>query len=145
MENILYVCTWNTCRSPIAEYLTKQFSKQLWKELTVSSAWLNADWSPISPNSLKVLEDQWIDAKSHMSQQINQELVSNFDIIVTMTQKHKDTILTTFDVSETKVATLAEVSWWSWDVEDPYELDLKKYKQTEQQIKTYVSKFLSAI
>jgi protein-tyrosine-phosphatase len=62
-----------------------------------------------------------------------------------MTKKHLDSIVDDFDVTGVALMTLAKVWWSSWDVEDPYEQDLQKYKDTKNEIDLYVSMFLSII
>ena len=56
--NVLFVCTGNTCRSPMAEGYLK--SKNL-KAVTVRSAGIYADGSPVSENSAAVMEEAGID------------------------------------------------------------------------------------
>lgn len=88
---ILFVCTGNTCRSPMAEYLLKQSIEKepLLSGVTVASAGVAAypgDYA--SANTLSVLHQVGIDAKNHRSQRVNADLLHRSIGIFTMTQSH---------------------------------------------------------
>lgn len=84
--NILFVCTGNTCRSPMAEgYL--RFKN---KNINVESCGLSADGSRVSENSEKVMAEIGIDISNHISQQINADLINWADKIICMSHSHSD-------------------------------------------------------
>ena len=65
--NILFICTGNTCRSPMAEgYLN---SKKLYG-VTAQSRGIAADGSPVSENSKTVMAEAGIDISGHVSRQV---------------------------------------------------------------------------
>ncbi len=83
MRNILFVCTGNTCRSPMAEAFCKQLIQEKgFKELSCSSAGLAAyPGSPASEFSIKVMGEVGIDLSGHRSQPLNAEMVAQADEI----------------------------------------------------------------
>lgn len=83
--NILFVCTGNTCRSPMAEgYLNFRF-----KEHKAQSCGLCADGSPVSENSKRVMYEIGIDISSHLSQPLTKDLLEWADKIICMSSSHK--------------------------------------------------------
>ena len=83
--NILFVCTGNTCRSPMAEgYLSHTH-----KNFCVKSCGLSDGGMPVSENSKQALAEIGIDIGNHVSKPITQELVSWADKIICMSPSHK--------------------------------------------------------
>lgn len=123
---IVFVCTGNICRSPMAEYILK--SKV--KDVEVSSCGVSTfnDLS-ISKNALEALSELGIDAKDHKSKLINQEIIDNADYIFTMTGFHKTMIESFLDIKKGNVFTLSDS-----DVADPYGGDLDVYRNCRDEL-----------
>ena len=68
MKNVVFLCTGNTCRSPMAEGYLK--SKKL-KGYEIISRGLSADGSPAANNSVNVMLEAGIDITKHISKQIH--------------------------------------------------------------------------
>ncbi len=86
--NVLFVCTGNTCRSPMAEgYLNTKFSN-----ITAKSCGLCADGSPVSRNSKVAMNDIGIDISAHISTPISRELIDWADKIICMSPSHKNAL-----------------------------------------------------
>ena len=89
MTKFVFVCTGNTCRSPMAEAIMKQ------RGFEAKSAGLFAfPGEPISREAKKVLSEKGIDF-DHSAQIFNMELGEWADIILTMTESHKKHIAST--------------------------------------------------
>lgn len=105
MPYILFVCTGNTCRSSMAEALTRKLLKE-WgkeKEVTVSSAGLGAfPGAPATPEAVAVMEKEGIDLKEHRARQVTPEMVVAADIIFTMTAAQKKHLETLFPEAQAK-------------------------------------------
>jgi protein-tyrosine phosphatase len=88
--NILFVCTGNTCRSPLAEVLTRAGLEQRgWNHVRVDSAGTSAMWgASASEGSLRAAADVGLDLSGHRSQPLTAKLVEQADIILAMTLGH---------------------------------------------------------
>ncbi len=132
---ILFVCTANICRSPMAEYYLKGSIKKNDLAFSVRSAGFFNSGFQISENSREVLKEIGIDASGHSSTQINEELISESWLILTMTKQHKSHLLEYFPNAENKVFTLSEYAGFKSDIDDPYGMEIFYYRETFENIK----------
>ncbi|WP_414052174.1 low molecular weight protein arginine phosphatase [Macrococcus animalis] len=136
---IVFVCTGNTCRSPLAESIAKSLSS----EHTFSSRGIYAtDGIPASRYTKQIIEEKNLPAAT-LSATFQAE-DSEKDLILTMTTHHRDTIRTMYPHSN--VHTLIEyVSGVSQDVQDPYGGDYEIYYDTYITLHKNISKLLTKI
>lgn len=144
--NILFVCTGNTCRSPMAEALLKHHSDGT---MNVRSAGIFAsEGSPASQQSIEVLKEEGVEL-DHSSKPLTKDSMEWADLVLTMTEGHKHAILSQFPARKDAVFTLkehvsedaqSEQSFPSKDVSDPFGGPVDVYRQTFIELQSLIRK-----
>lgn len=122
--NILFVCTGNTCRSPMAEGYLR--SKEL-DGITVISRGLACDGSPVSLNSKTAMAEVGIDISGHISRQITDRDIKNADKIICLSPSHR-AVLLSVGVPENKLFVLGN------GISDPFGGDITVYRRCRDEI-----------
>ncbi|HOB11529.1 MAG TPA: low molecular weight protein arginine phosphatase [Syntrophomonadaceae bacterium] len=147
MKKVLFVCTGNTCRSPMAEALFTrmlQLSGYPADEIRVESAGLYA-WEndQATPEAIEVMSQLGIDLTGHRSRSIDDAMVQEADLILTMTRNHRDKLQELFPHLRSKIYTLAEYAGQpDEEIPDPYGQNIETYQQALQQIKSLLEKII---
>ncbi|RXJ02710.1 low molecular weight protein arginine phosphatase [Anaerobacillus alkaliphilus] len=107
MRNILFVCTGNTCRSPLAQALLKQKRP----DLEVKSAGVSAlPGMNASEGTLEVLHEKGI-SLVHSSSLVDKEVMEWADLVLTLTESHKALLVKQFPLFVDKIHTLKEFAY----------------------------------
>lgn len=134
MKKIIFVCTGNTCRSPMAEAIAKDiFSKRKINIEVISRGIAVYFPSEASENSIEALKKYNLDLSNHKAKQIEQTDIDSSSLILTMTNQHKAFIKKLDD--SINVFTLKEyIKAGGNDISDPYGKDISDYQNCADEI-----------
>ncbi len=138
-KRVLFVCTGNTCRSPMAEGIFNKLCLDKGVNARATSAGIFADGGEASYNAVKVMKELSVDIEGRRSRMISAEDIDNADVILTMTVSHKD-MLINFLGNNQKIFTLAEYTDNTGDVPDPFGGDEETYRNCRDTIYDMVEK-----
>jgi protein-tyrosine phosphatase len=147
---ILFVCTGNTCRSPMAAALCKklladrlkcsvdELPKRGYEVLSAGLAALPGD--PASPDAVEAVQELGADLSGHSSRLLNVELVSNADYLITMTLGHQIAVSARYGQYGPDPQLLDPDEN---DIADPVGLDREVYRDCARQIQKHLERFVA--
>ncbi len=143
--NCLFVCTGNTCRSPMAEGICRStiadlldYSVDLLSErgYHISSAGVSAfGGTQASPEAVEVCRHRRIDIGAHRSRALSTDLINWADYIFAMSASHYHAIVGLAPQAAPKVALLAET-----DIADPIGQPIARYRRCADEIAVAIRK-----
>ena len=137
---ILFICTGNTCRSPMAAAFLQKMLDEKWIDAKVLSAGLGMPGEPVSENAVKAMKKRGYDISSHVSQTAEAMLLNAADIILTMQDVHKQVVMLGHIASRQKTFTLKEFVGEQGDVPDPFGGDEAEYDACAAEIERLCEK-----
>jgi len=130
---VLFVCSGNAYRSPVAEALLKKFKP----EIDVDSAGVDPA-IPISEAAKKYLARE--NAQKYLKyapESLDEKALNNYDLIIAMDSQHRDIILSKHPECEDKIVV--------WNIDDPYFLPHGYAQKIFRQIKDKVLELVNSL
>ncbi len=146
---VLFVCTGNTCRSPMAETLFRNVAA----EHLMCSSWQLRDFgvdvfsagvaawgnSPASAEAVDVMKDRGLDLSQHLSRQVTPEMIAQSSIILALTQRHRDALL---QLSPADAERIFLLSIDGTDIADPIGGSAWEYQQCAEEISGHIQEWV---
>jgi protein-tyrosine-phosphatase len=138
-KKLLYLCSGNTCRSPLAWIFTRELMGTRQDRWTVESAGLYVHTAaPASRHARLVAAEYGLDLSVHKSRPISQQLLAEADLVLVMTENHRDTLHASAPQFTGKIFTLKEFAGLAGDVSDPFGGGAEQYRQTARELRELV-------
>jgi protein-tyrosine phosphatase len=146
---VLFVCTGNICRSPMAEGLARHHAAQRGLALHCASVGLIAkNGMPATEHGVAVLRARGVDITGHRARRLSGEAVAQADLVVAMEEEHR---LAVRELPEAQAKPVLLLSEWAGEpalgpgVEDPIGGSVADYVKTADEIERYIERALARL
>jgi protein-tyrosine phosphatase len=129
--HILFVCTANICRSPVAEVLLRaKLAAAGLADWTVSSAgtWAEKNHTA-APFSIALMAARGLDIQAHRSQPVTEPLMQQVDLLLCLETGHAKTLQAAYPAQRDKIYTIRQMANKRGSVRDPYGGSQRQYER----------------
>jgi glycine hydroxymethyltransferase len=146
MKTILFICTGNVCRSPMAEALFRHAVRGRGEFRAVSAGIGAVDGQPPTAHSVRAMRELGVDISGQRSRMLTVELVRSADFILGMTHGHVDTVALLYPPVAEKTFLLREfdetLEPYEKDISDPIGSPYEIYVECRDQIEQGIASLL---
>ena len=131
MPSVLFVCTANRCRSPMAAALFKDLlgRSDLLDQYRVETAGTWAEeGEPATSMARVVMRERGLDLSDHRSRRVTGELLRTFDLVLVMEEGHREALLAEFPDLSARLHLLTAMAGEDYSIRDPLEGTVESYR-----------------
>ena len=130
MPTVMFVCTVNLCRSPIAESLFRKWLQRQsvpgdWRVHSCGTWAVNG--KPVAPHVQPSLLDMGIDLGQHRARNVTADLLAESDLVLCMTRSQREALHTEFPQFAGRICLLSEMLGKTYDVPDVQDFVISQY------------------
>ena len=144
IKRILFVCSGNICRSPMAKLL---FEDMVNKDPVLRSAGIEVDsagiivsGAPVSQEAIAVAREYGLDYAGHRSKSLDARLLDRADLVLVMEPWHKEEAVRRAPTAADKTYTLSEYAGEGSDIPDPFGGSIEVYRHCAALLQSLLSR-----
>ncbi len=140
MRSVLFICSANVCRSPMAMGLWQAQVCPAAAEWRIESAGIWAlIGASVAQNTQSILKNRGIDLSAYRSRQVTAKIMKDFNLVLTMESGQKEALRLAFPQFATRIYMLSEMIGQVFEIEDPMGQGQDEFNLTAQEIDLILS------
>lgn len=142
---LLFVCTGNICRSPMAEGLSLKIGHEFGRDVAARSASvIGLIDRPADPKAVKVCREIGVDLSAHVAQPLSPDLIAWADYVLVMELGHAEQIRETYPEVGEQLYLLGTFGG-TLEIKDPYGGWTWTFRRSRKEIELCVREFLRRV